>query len=248
MKKLAPILALVVVAVVAYYAGMNNKPADGVTHDTSGRDPRIVMAETSLVGKWSAEDDRNFEREIKGDGTVTDSYGSPDGEVKSYSKWELFTSDNPPAGVEFQLNNKDVYVKQTDGRTDSVTFYRVMSVTPTELELVNMTKGGGTRFGKITTNAMTDGQEDIIQKYKCADGQVITANLSNEEEISVWAEGTEPGFFKRSESANGRKYVRGEWEYFFRGKEMTLTNTKTQTSTKCAPVTEEGMAPVNVGD
>jgi hypothetical protein len=64
----------------------------------------------------------------------------------------------------------------------------------------------------------------------------------------VWAQGTEPGFFKRVPSANGRKYVRGDWEYFFRGEEMTFTNLKTQTSTKCTPVTEPGMAPVNVGD
>ncbi|UPA22967.1 hypothetical protein K8942_02005 [Candidatus Peribacteria bacterium] len=95
---------------------------------------------------------------------------------------------------------------------------------------------------------MADGQEDIIQKYKCPSGMEFSANLTTEDSVSVWAEGTQPGVFGRVVSDNGRKYSNGSWEYFFRGESVTVSDVKSNTSETCTPVPQEGLAPVNVGD
>lgn len=97
-------------------------------------------------------------------------------------------------------------------------------------------------------HVMADGQEDIIQKYKCPSGMEFSANLTTEDSVSVWAQGTQPGVFPRVVSENGRKYSNGNWEYFFRGETVVVTDVKNKKSETCTPVTEEGLAPVNVGD
>jgi hypothetical protein len=132
------------------------QPADVTNNDQ--HDARVTSTQEMLVGKWSSEDDRNFEREYKDDGTVVDSTGSVDGDVNTEASWSLFTAANAGTDVPFQMNNDDVYIKQTE-EGGSVTYFRVTSVSPTELELVNMTKGGGMRFGKMNGNEMRDGEE-----------------------------------------------------------------------------------------
>ncbi len=255
------IVALVVVAVGGYAIGMQSgqkTASDGSAMSSSSssammssdgrmmQNLKITETKNLLIGTWSNVDDRNFNREYKTDGTVVDSHASIAGEAKTTDTWMVFTADNPPA-VSFQLNNDDAYIEQTmkDG---SKLYFRVAGLSTTELRLVTMDKGGVLTFGRLANNAMTDGSEDIIQKYSCDNGTVFFANLTVENEVSVWAEGTEPGVLPRVTSANGRKYSNGNWEYFFKGENATMTDIKTGKSSFCTPITAPGMAPVNVGN
>lgn len=157
MKKILILLILIVVGVGAY--SLITKDA-GTPTETSGKqaDPRIVAALESLVGTWSSEDDRNVQLEYRGDGTYADSIGTPSGEQNTEGTWYLFTSDSNE-DVTFQLNNKDAYISQTNA--SGKTYMRIASVTPTELELVNMETGVAIRYGKLPTgHEMTDGVED----------------------------------------------------------------------------------------
>ncbi len=114
-------------------------------------DPRVSAARDILIGKWSSEDDRNFIREYKDDGTLTDSYTSSTGETKTDAQWVLFTSLNNIV-TNFPQNTTDVYIMQTETQHGGVTYFRIVMATPTQLELANMTLGGGLKFGKITTD------------------------------------------------------------------------------------------------
>ena len=148
MKKLLLILPVLMLAACA--------PSQNAVNG----DPRVVAVQGMLIVRWSSEEDRNFEREYRAEGTVVDLYASAEGETQTAAAWSLFTSDNAPSGVEFQMNNQDVYIAQTEEGGD-VTYFRITGVTTTELEIVNMTGNGGMRFGKLTTGAeMRDGIED----------------------------------------------------------------------------------------
>ena len=62
MKKLLLILPVLMLAACA--------PSQNAMSD----DPRIAAVQTMLIGRWSSEEDRNFEREYRAEGTVVDFY------------------------------------------------------------------------------------------------------------------------------------------------------------------------------
>jgi hypothetical protein len=169
MKNAVLVIVAVVAAAGGYYVGYdvgfekgeNHEHADTMEQEIPehGDDARLGAASTMLIGKWSSEDDRNFIREYKDDGTVIDSYGSVDGDVNTEATWELFTS-NMNENVPFQLNNRDVYIMQTEKGGEKL-YFRIISVTPDSLELMNMESAGAMRFGKMNGgNEMQDGIED----------------------------------------------------------------------------------------
>ncbi|MDO8468772.1 MAG: hypothetical protein Q7S29_03375 [Candidatus Peribacter sp.] len=148
MKKLLLILPVLILVACA--------PSKDAVND----DPRITAVQTMLIGRWSSEEDRNFEREYREDGSVVDFYASAEGETETAAAWSLFTSDNAPSGVKFQMNNQNVYIAQTE-KDGTVTYFRITGVTSAELEIVNMTGNGGMRFGRLATGVeMRDGIED----------------------------------------------------------------------------------------
>ena len=160
MKKLLLLVVVIVGGGLIYHATTKSGTDTAMENDRMmTADPRVSSAQEMLTGRWSSEDDRNFERAYMADGSVTDFYASASGETETKGTYWLFTADNAPTDLIFQLNNTDVYVQQTDD-TGVITYSRVVSVTPTELELMNMDKGSAMRFGKINGEAMRDGVEE----------------------------------------------------------------------------------------
>lgn len=249
MKKSVLIVAFVVIAAVAAYVGYQGSMKDGATDSKKSADPRISAAWEMMIGTWSSEDDRNFIREYKNDGTLTDSYASAAGETKTDADWSLFTSDNADEGVEFQLNGKDVYVKQVE-KSGAVTYFRISSVTPTELEIVNMTKGGATRFGKMTGgNEMQDGgEEDITASFRCDnDSSFVAVFPASMEKVTISSEG-EDNVFAQVTSQSGKKYENAGWTFVFRGETAKVTDRVSGKTSTCNPVLVPDNAPVNFGD
>lgn len=165
MKKLLAVIIVVVFAGIAFYARnraeKNNaaapQPPDTIVQEV---DPRVDAAAKMLFGTWSNEEDRNVIREYKNDTTVVDNDGSINGEMHTVASWSLFTGNTAPTDVAFQLNNQDVYVRHRKENGTVMTF-RIVSITPTELELMNMETGVSQRFGKMPTGQeLQDGIED----------------------------------------------------------------------------------------
>ena len=102
----------------------------------------LVVGE-SIVGKWQSTDDAKFAREFKADGTVVDSY---DGKAVSSGMFTVFTKDKP-AQTSFPLEADAVYVQLTMQGTqaDNLNF-KVVKLTPDELQLVYMDRGGVLNF------------------------------------------------------------------------------------------------------
>ncbi len=251
MKKIILIVLAIVIGVVGFQAGqfMAFRPVTEtpVVEEKKMADPRITSAWEMMKGLWSSEDDRNFQREYRDDGTFTDAYGSTQGEMKTDGTWSLFTSENADEELVFQLNNDDVYVKQVE---DSGTFYfRIVSVTPEALELINMDKGNALRFGKMTTGMeMQDGEEALSVSFRCDDDSSFVADFpSSMEEVKISSEGEE-NVFAKVDSENGKKYENDGWTFFFRGEEATVTDRSNDSTKTCTPPFVEGMAPMNFGD
>lgn len=166
MKKLLLLILFLAVIAGVYYAYTHTAPAsesettdEQVVDEKKPADPRITAAWEMMVGTWSSEDDRNVQLEITDAGTYEMSVGTVDGEVKNGGDWSLFTADNAD-DVSFQLNNTDVYVKQVDA-SGMTRYSRVMSITPTEMELMDMETATAIRYGKMPTgHELQDGIED----------------------------------------------------------------------------------------
>lgn len=105
-------------------------------------DASLVVSE-SIVGKWKSVDDPKFIREFKGSDVVIDWY---DGKQVSSGLFVAFEKKNAPE-VAFPLQDDRVYLQltMTGSQADTLTF-SVNKLTPEELELTYMDRGGVLRF------------------------------------------------------------------------------------------------------
>ena len=100
----------------------------------------------SIVGKWQSVDDEKFTREFKADGTAVDRY---DNESASSGTWKVFTKEDP-AEVLFPIADDAVYIQMTmQGTQADKLNFKLAKLTPEELELVYMDRGGVLRFRRV---------------------------------------------------------------------------------------------------
>jgi hypothetical protein len=113
----------------------------GVKQDTA-----LIVSE-SIVGTWQDTTDAKFSREFKADGTAVDSY---EGKKVSSGTWVAFTKANPPEMLGIPLEESTVYIQMTMAGTqaDKLNF-KVAKLTPDELQLVYMDRGGVLMFKSV---------------------------------------------------------------------------------------------------
>lgn len=103
------------------------------------QDASLIVSE-SIVGKWQSTQDPKSVREFKADGTMVDIY---DGKVVSTNLWVAFTKDNAPKMVAFPIEDSSVYIQATEkGTAQNTLDFKVVKLTPEELELIYMSRGG----------------------------------------------------------------------------------------------------------
>lgn len=103
----------------------------------------------SIRGIWQSVDDQKFVREFADDGTAFDKY---EGEEDVIGTFEVFESNT---GVEtpFEQEDSTVYLKMTMGEmADEIFYFKIGKITPEELELIYLDRGGVLRFMKIMPN------------------------------------------------------------------------------------------------
>jgi hypothetical protein len=105
-----------------------------------------LVAGENMQGKWQSVDDAKFVREFKANDAVADWY---DNEIQSEGMWVAFTKENAPE-VPFPLKEDTVYVQMTitGSQADTLNF-ELVKVTPEELEMVYLDRGGMLRFKRI---------------------------------------------------------------------------------------------------
>lgn len=125
----------------------NNAPFNfGDTGEGGGDeqpDPALVVT-GSIQGMWQSVDDDAFTREFRSDGTMVDSY---DGEVTSTATWHTFMNV-APTEVAFPIEPDAVYLRvfEADGDEASTLHFKIVKLTPEELEMIYMEGGGTLRF------------------------------------------------------------------------------------------------------
>jgi hypothetical protein len=243
MKKLIiAIVAILVVVAGVHYVVTKDAPSDGAMTDDQTlnekkpADPRITAAWQMMIGSWSSEDDRNLIREYGDAGNFTDRTAYAGGETKVEGEWSLFVSDNADE-MSYQLNNKDVYVKQVvDGKSS---YYRVMSVTPAELELTDLATGAAIRFGKMNGNEMQDGIEEsklLSVAFRCANQSSFVATFGMEQ-VTIESEGEANDIPMTTSTPGNMTFENNLWSFNFKGQGQDFTATvydKTlKTTTSC---------------
>ena len=114
-------------------------------------DVRLVVGE-SIMGKWQSTSDAKFTREFKDfsetslSGNVSDWY---DNEVRSSGTYTVFTNEKPVT-VSFPLLTNTTYIQLTMQGTQADTLnFKLTKLTPEELELIYMDRGGVLQFKRI---------------------------------------------------------------------------------------------------
>ena len=119
---------------------MEEKIGEGLEQDLAP----IVAA--SIVGKWQSVDDEKFIREFKADGTALDTY---EGEADVSATWKAFSTKSP-VEVAFPIEADTAYVQMTVNTEEAQTLnFQVVKVTPEDLELIYMDRGGILVFKKV---------------------------------------------------------------------------------------------------
>lgn len=110
------------------------------------KDYRVSAAASSaLVGVWQSNEDANFTREFNKDGSAYDKYeGETDQGVLG---WSLFTKEEPDTDFAGEFEDGAVYMRMTNG-SESL-YFKIIKVTPEELELVYLDRGNILSFKKI---------------------------------------------------------------------------------------------------
>ena len=109
------------------------------------QDVGLIVSE-SIVGKWQSIDDAKFAREFKSGGVAVDTY---EGKDVTNGTWKVFTKDNPIT-VSFPLEASAVYIQMTlQGTQADALNFKLGKLTPEELELVYMDRGGVLKFKSV---------------------------------------------------------------------------------------------------
>lgn len=127
----------------------NNAPVNfGDAGEGGGSQADLSAAvSASIIGKWQSIEDGKFAREFKDGGVVVDTYT---GSAPISGTFKVFTNDNPIAGLPFGLDEGVVYLQITQPGTQEEKYnFRVSKVTPEELELVYLDRGGLLQFRKV---------------------------------------------------------------------------------------------------
>lgn len=110
------------------------------------QDTSLIVTE-SLLGKWQSTDDAKYMREFKAGDAVVDWY---DGTVVSTGLWVAFTKDNAPKIFPYPMDANSVYLQLTMTGTQADTLnFKIAKVTPDELELVYLDRGGVLKFKRV---------------------------------------------------------------------------------------------------
>lgn len=113
----------------------------GIKQDTS-----LIVTE-NMLGKWQSVDDAKFVREFKAGDVVVDWY---DGKTVSTGLWVAFTKEKAPKIFPYTMDTSSVYAQltMTGSQADTLNF-KVSKVTPEDLELVYLDRGGVLRFKRV---------------------------------------------------------------------------------------------------
>lgn len=126
----------------------NNAPVNfGDAGEGGGakQDVSLIVSE-SIVGKWKSTSDAKFTREFKDNGTMIDYY---DGKAVSTGSFKVFTSALP-LKVSFPIETNAVYIQSTMTGSQSDTLnFKLGKLTPEELELIYMDRGGVNVFTRV---------------------------------------------------------------------------------------------------
>lgn len=100
----------------------------------------------NIVGTWQSTDDEKFVRKFNGDGTMADLY---DGAITATGTWTAFTADDQ-MNLAFTVEPHSVYLALTMAdMPDEPLHFKVLKLTPEEVSLMYMERGGTLSFTKV---------------------------------------------------------------------------------------------------
>lgn len=110
------------------------------------QDTSLIVTE-NMLGKWQSTDDAKYVREFKAKDVVVDWY---DGKTVSTGLWVAFTKAQAPKIFPYSMDTSSVYLQLTMTGTQADTLnFKISKVTPEELQLTYLDRGGVLRFKRV---------------------------------------------------------------------------------------------------
>jgi len=161
------VLIIIVVLAVYFFYGKKTEapilPDDEHADLFDNKDYLISASKSALVGFWRNNEDANFTREFEENGIALDRYeGENDQGVLT---WDVFTKEKPDAEFSGEYENGTAYLVMSNG-TDNL-YFKIIKITPEELELVFMDGGGVLTFSREKLIACT------MEAKLCPDGSAV---------------------------------------------------------------------------
>lgn len=128
----------------------NNAPVNfGDAGEGGGVKPDLVLVVSeNIQGRWQSIEDPKFIREFRAGGTMIEEY---EGKQMAEAKWQIFTSEKPPkVAVSFPLEASATYLQIAEMGAEKLTLdFKITKVTPEELDIIYMGRGGGMSFRRV---------------------------------------------------------------------------------------------------
>jgi hypothetical protein len=146
---LMALIGIVLASGVGYFVGFDHgfdRAADQVAvpyDQTTLSDAATVMS--NIVGVWQSNDDGNFTREIRNDGTVVDRY---DGGEDSDGLWMVFTKEIPDTAFTGTIEDGAVYLSLAMSEDEKL-YFKIAKTDRDALELIYLDRGNTLSFHRV---------------------------------------------------------------------------------------------------
>lgn len=139
------IVLLVVVVGVYFFGPLVDKKAEAPVGDTLVTDEEnsrnlISASKTALIGLWRSKDDARFTREFRADGSAEDKYDNGGSFDRTMLSWSVFSEKYPDSEFNYPYEDGAAYLRMDNGEYNL--FFKIIKITPEELELTYMDRGG----------------------------------------------------------------------------------------------------------
>jgi hypothetical protein len=113
----------------------------------AGEEQDLALAVTeNILGVWQSTDDDSFTREFRSGGIAIDSY---EGETATEGIWTAFTSESD-VETPFTQQPDVIYLEmRMGGGQDEILYFTVVKLTPEELDLTYLDRGGIMSFVSV---------------------------------------------------------------------------------------------------
>lgn len=143
------LVGIIIASGIGYFVGFDHgfKKAPAAVSNAYERAALSDAATTmgNIIGLWRSNDDPQFTREIRNDGTIIDRY---EGVEDSEGVWMVFTKEIPDTAYDGPIEDGAVYLSLAFSESERLHF-KIVTADGGSLDLIYLDRGGALSFHRV---------------------------------------------------------------------------------------------------